>query len=69
MYDLLQSIFVSASSYTALPFHGACFPISCCCSCIGPFLTAISVLVVQLAVLNLDGSDSRAIVIRCLNKE
>ena len=39
----------SASVYTALPFRGACFPIPCRCPCIGRFLAAVSVLVVQLA--------------------
>jgi hypothetical protein len=61
------SVFVSGSSYTALPFRGACFPISCLhrsLPCRG-----VSSRCAASAVLNSDGSDSRAAIGRRSNKE
>jgi hypothetical protein len=50
-------------------FRGAYFPILCYYLYTGPFLTAVSVLVIQLAVLNSDSSDSRAAISRRSIKE
>jgi hypothetical protein len=61
MYDLLQSIFISASLYTALSFRGASFLISCCRLYTGPFLAAVSRSRVAGAVLNSDNGSEAAI--------